>query len=367
MKLKLIDKYIFQQIFLSCFGCILIFMIVWIMPEILLKTISRTIEGHYSIETAISIILYELPKVLNVAIPVGMLLGTIITFDKLSKDFEVTVLRSCGFSFFRIIASVIILSVFAMGATFIVGSKLLPISACKLKEIKGDSRSSQFVFPVKNENGSMKKILIISNFDDNNIRDMIVLNFYNESTEGSSLLSSILVSDYVKYNDNNWTINVAKKYQISKEGIFEEVGTTKDVKVLEGNVGENAYKLMKYSIYRDREMSNAQISEYIKLLKNERMDDEYRFMLNKYIQRFVHAFMCILFAILGCLLGFSKPREQKFIGMLIAVIIIFGYYITIPFFDLLAEKAILSPWVTSMIPPVIAATLIITLKRTKDL
>ena len=94
IKLKLIDKYIFQQIFLSCFGCILIFMIVWIMPEILLKTISRTIEGHYSIETAISIILYELPKVLNVAIPVGMLLGTIITFDKLSKDFEVTVLRT---------------------------------------------------------------------------------------------------------------------------------------------------------------------------------------------------------------------------------------------------------------------------------
>ena len=153
-----------------------------------------------------------------------------------------------------------------MGATFIVGSKLLPISACKLKEIKGDSRSSQFVFPVKNENGSMKKILIISNFDDNNIRDMIVLNFYNEATEGSSLLSSILVSDYVKYKDNNWTINIAKKYQISKEGIFEEVDTTKDVKVLDGNVGGNAYKLMKYSIFRDREMSNAQISEYIKII-----------------------------------------------------------------------------------------------------
>ena len=77
--------------------------------------------------------------------------------------------------------------------------------------------------------------------------------------------------------------------------------------------------------------------------------------------------MCVLFAILGCLLGFSKPREQKFIGMLIAVGVIFVYYITIPFFDMLAEKAILSPWVTAMIAPVFVTAVIVLLKKMKDL
>ena len=62
-------------------------------------------------------------------------------------------------------------------------------------------------------------------------------------------------------------------------------------------------------------MTNAQISEYIKLLKKERMDDEYRFMLNKYIQRFVHSAMCIVFAILGCLLGFSANKSKNGIVM----------------------------------------------------
>ena len=367
MKLKLIDKYIFMQVFLSCFACVFIFMIVWIMPEIFLKTVQRTISGQYSVETAISIIVYELPKVLNIALPVGMLLGSILTFDKLSKDFEITVLRGSGVSFFRIIASVIILSIFATFFTFIVGSKFLPVSACKLKVIKGENRTSQFVFPVKHINGSMDKILIISNFDDNNIRDVIILNFYDEAKDGSSLLSSILVSDFVKYKNANWQLNSAKKYIISKEGVFSSIETVKDLSVLNGISALNAYKLMKYSVYRDRELTNNQIYEYIKLLKKERMDDEYRFMLNKYIQRFVHSFMCILFAILGCLLGFSQPREQKFIGMLIAVAVIFSYYITIPFFDLLAEKAVLSPWVTSMIAPVAAFILICTLKNTKDL
>lgn len=367
MKFKLIDRYIFSQVFFACFACIFIFMIVWIMPEILLKTVQRTINGYYTVETALSILLCELPKVLNIAIPVGMLLGTILTFDKLSKDFEITVLRGSGIPFFRIIASVIVLSVFAMGFTYIVGSKLLPISAVKLKEIKGESRSSQFVFPVKNSDDSMQKILIVSNFDENNIRDVIVLNFYNEHDIGSSLLSSIVVSDFVKYDHKSWTINNAKKYLISEEGIFNKIEDINNVAVLEGQSAVNAFKLMKYSVYRDRELTNPQISEYIKLLKKERMDDEYRFMLNKFIQRFVHSAMCVIFAILGCLLGFSKPREQKFIGMLIAVGVIFAYYITMPFFDLLAEKAVLPPYIASMIIPVISISLIVFMKKLKDL
>lgn len=368
MKIRLLDKYICLQIFLSCFACIFVFMIVWIMPEIFLKTVQRAISGQISLHTAASILIYELPKVLNIALPVGMLLGCILTFDKLSKNFEITVLRGAGVSFFRIIASVIILSIIATAGTFLVGSKFLPFSACKLKAIKGEIRSSQFVFPVKHENNdSMDKILIISNFDNNNIRDVIVLNFYDEAQDGSSLLSSIVISDYVKYKNADWKINAAKKYNISKEGIFHNIEDIKDYSVLNGISAINAYKLMKYSVYRDRELTNAQISEYIKLLKKERMDDEYRFMLNKYIQRFVHSIMCVLFAILGCLLGFSQPREQKFIGMLIAVGIIFSYYITIPFFDMLAEKAVLSPWVTSMIAPVIAIILICVLKKIKDL
>ena len=96
MKLKLLDRYVLSQVFLTCFACIFIFMIVWIMPEILLKTVQRTISGTYTIQTAISILVYEMPKVLNIALPVGMLLGTILTFDKLSKDSEVTIFRSSG-------------------------------------------------------------------------------------------------------------------------------------------------------------------------------------------------------------------------------------------------------------------------------
>jgi len=367
MNLKLLDKYIFSQVLSVSLGCIIVFMIIWIMPEIFLRAVQRTISGEYTIEAAASILVNELPKVLHIALPVGMLLGALFTFEKMSREFEITVMRSCGISFFRITAPVLILSAAVSVFTLFIGAKLLPYSACRLKELKGSERISQFVFPVKKPAGNMDKIIIVPHFDSESIKDAVVLNFYNEAEEGSSLLSSILISDFVKYTGGKWTINQAKKYIISKDGIFSAVEKVKDTEVLSGLSAENAFKLMKYSVYRDRELTNAQILEYIKLLKSENMDDEYRFMLNKYIHRFVHAFMCIIFAVLGCLLGFSKPREQKVFGMLMAAGVIFGYYITIPFFDLMAEKAVLPPVIASAAAPVLLLVLIAVLKKVKDL
>lgn len=367
MNLRLLDKYILKQVFIAGIACIIIFMIIWIMPEIFLKTVQRTINGVYTVSEAVSILLNEMPKVLNIALPVGMLLGSLLTFDRLSKGSELTVMRSCGLSFLRIAAPVLILSVFAAGFTFYTVSKLLPEAACRLKEIKREDRISQFVFPVKKPNGALDKIIIVPHFDNNNIKDAVVLNFYDEAKEGSSLLSSILMSDFVKYKNSSWTINEAKKYIISQEGIFNSIAAVKDEIILKGAAADNAYKIMRYSIYRDRELTNAQIKEYITLLNNEQMEDEYRFMLNNYIQRFTHSFMCILFAFLGCVLGFSKPREQKAAGMLIAAGVIFGYYITIPFFDMLAEKAVLPPYISASAPAFAVLILCAALKKIKDL
>ena len=56
---------------------------------------------------------------------------------------------------------------------------------------------------------------------------------------------------------------------------------------------------MTYSTKKEREITNSDLKSYIKLLKQEELDDEYRYMLNKYFQRFFHPFVCILLAIMG--------------------------------------------------------------------
>ena len=156
-------------------------------------------------------------------------------------------------------------------------------------------------------------------------------------------------------------------YNIDDNGIFNLVQKYKQAEILNGDAAENAYTIMVNSTKRDRDINNRDLKKYIKLLKEEKLDDEYRLNLNKYLQRFLHPLVCIFLAVLGAILGFSKPREQRLIGFIIAIGFIFAYYVTLPFFDYMAEKGVLHPVITAAFPPIAFLIAIIIFYKAKDL
>ena len=44
--------------------------------------------------------------------------------------------------------------------------------------------------------------------------------------------------------------------------------------------------LMTYSTMKERDITNANLKKYVRLLKNEKLSEEYHGTLNKYLQRF---------------------------------------------------------------------------------
>ena len=67
------------------------------------------------------------------------------------------------------------------------------------------------------------------------------------------------------------------------------------------------------------------------------------------------------------MLGFAPPRSQRLVGFTIAVGMIFGYYITLPFFDLLAQKSVLPPFIAAAFPIILFIISIFVIKKAKDL
>ena len=366
------DKYIFIQVLTTTLVAILLFTIVWIAPEMLLNTIKKVLEGDYTAKTGVLILFYELPKIMGKAFPVGLLLGTLFTFDKLSKDSELTIFRAVGMSFHRIIAPVLVLSFIVTYLCFITYDKWIPYSCQKLLDIKGSRVLTQFIYTQKDENNHPDKAVIVSKFAQGKMFDVIVLNFSKQVFDDLHGLSHIHVAEtgykgVDKDGNSCWVLNDITSYLINEEGIFHETSNTKEAEILTGQDAEDAYSIMINSTKRDREITNSDLWKYILLLKRENLDETYRLMLNKYFQRFFHPFVCVLLAIMGCLLGFSKPREQRLIGFTIAIGCIFVYYITLPFFDLLAEKGVLHPLITAALPPIAFLCAIIAFYKSKEL
>lgn len=366
-KITIYDKYIFNQVLMATCVAILLFTIVWIAPEMLLNTIKKTLAGDYGVKTAVLVLFYELPKILGKAFPVGLLLGTLFTFDKLSKDSELTIFRAVGLSFSRIIAPVVVLSLIVTYLCYFTGDRLIPYAADKMDKIKGHAQQTQFIYTQKDKSGHPTQAVVVSKTRGKSLYNVIVLDFSNEVYSDVHQLSNIFYAKTGEIQDDKWLLSDIVRYKISADGIFSNIGKYDEMSVLDAESAKNAYTLLAYSTKKEREINNHDLNNYIKLLKSEGMDEEYRYMLNKYLQRFFHPFVCILLAIMGCLLGFSKPREQRLIGFTIAIGCIFVYYITLPFFDLLAEKGVLPPLITAAFPPVAFLSAIIAFYRAKDL
>ena len=367
------DRYIFTQVLMTTIVAILLFTIVWIAPEMLLNTIKKILEGVYTVKTGVMVLIYELPKILGKAFPVGLLLGSLFTFDKLSKDSELTIFRAVGMSFSRILAPLLVLSLIVTYLCFVTYDKWIPYSCQKLQEIKGGQMLTQYIYTSKDKGKHPSQAVIVSRFFNQIMSDVIVMNFSKEVFDDLHAVSNILVGTQGKYvtdcgnGEACWELSDVTSYDINDQGIFHEINKKEKVQILNGHEAEDAYTIMINSTKRDRDINNKDLWHYISLLKRENLDEDYRLMLNKYFQRFFHPFVCVLLAIMGCLLGFSKPREQRLIGFTIAIGCIFIYYITLPFFDLLAEKGVLNPFLTAALPPLAFLFAIIMFYKSKDL
>ena len=351
---------------------ILLFTVVWIAPEQLLNTVKHVLEGQYSAKVGALSLLYEIPKILGKAFPVGLLLGSLFTFDKLSKDSELTIFRAVGMSFWRIMRPLLVLSFIVTYLCFITCDKFIPYSCQKLVEINEKRIATQFIYSQKDENNHPMHAVVVSRFEDGLMQNIIFMNFANKVFDDLHGLENVMVAETGVKSVNKegkpcWELSNITSYDISEEGVFKEAENIKKVNVLDGEAAENAYIIMQNSAKRDRDLTNNELKQYVQLLKKENLDEEYHLMYNKYLQRFFHPFVCVLLAVLGGLLGFSKPREQKLVGFTIAIGCIFAYYITLPFFDLLAEKGVLHPLITASFPVLAFLCAIIAFYKSKDI
>ena len=366
-KITIYDRYIFKHVAGATLVAVLLFTVVWMAPEVLLNIIKDALAGNYGIKTSILLLYYELPKILDKAFPVGLLLGTLFTFDKLSKDSELTIFRAVGMSFQRIVVPIVFLSLIFSSFCFMLSNRGTPFAEWKLDAIRGYFITSQYIYTQKDNTGHPLMAVIVSRCHNRDLDNVILLDFSNDVYQDVHQLTNIYSAEHGYADKDKWILENITNYKISGDGIYTGIEHIDKMKILEGEKANNVYTLMIYSSMKERNINNKNLRHYAKLLKKENLSEEYHHILNKYIQRYLHPFICVLFAVLGSLLGFSKPREQRMVGFAIGIGCIFLYYITLPFFDLLAEKEILPPLITATLPTIAFLGAIWGFYKSKDL
>lgn len=136
-------------------------------------------------------ILYHIPTILPIAIPISALIASLLLFQRISRSFELTALRASGLSLKKIIAPPLAASLLLSVVNFVICAEIAPFCRREGKAmIYHETSPNPLLLLQRQKLVKIKKTYLDMEVkDDETIKDLTLI-VPNESTERLSLLSA---------------------------------------------------------------------------------------------------------------------------------------------------------------------------------
>lgn len=352
--LRILDKYIFREVCLTFLFGICAFTTVFVGSGTLFR-IARLITVYgASIPAVIKVFIFSLPGIVVWTFPMSMLLGTLLAFGRLSGGSEITAMKSCGVSFWRIATPALLLG-FCMSLFSVwFNENVVPWANTAYAhvinyEIKGNTK------PMSQDH------IIIKEFKNNEIERLIYARRYDADTETMKNLTMQVFENnrvthvenavYAKWQNNSWTMYNGTVYDIPKEETGKE--TSKHVMQFKSQalpINESPRSIIN-SQKKPDEMTIKELKQQIAImnlqfLKTKELETELH-------QRFTIPFASFIFALIGVPLGLQPNRASSSRGFAISLVIIFIYYTLMTIGGAFAQSGMLPVMLGVWIPNIV--------------
>lgn len=167
------------------------FVIFILLMQFLWKYIDDLIGKGLEFSIISEFLLYTSATLVPLAVPLAVLLASLMTFGNLAENLELLALKSSGISLVRIMNPVIILTVFIALAAFLFSNHILPYSNLKMRSLLYDIQQQR------------PELTIKPGVFDNNLEGYSIR--IGDRDSRTSLLTDILIFDHT---DKHGNINV---------------------------------------------------------------------------------------------------------------------------------------------------------------
>lgn len=148
-KIKKLDSYIFKR-FITLFLMTFLICIFILLMQFLWKHVAALVGKGIGWTVLAEFFIYAIVSLVAMALPLAILLASLMTFGNLGENFELTAMKAAGISLFRIMRPLILfISIVCVGA-FYFSNYVLPIAQKKLWTliISLKQKSPEFDIPV---------------------------------------------------------------------------------------------------------------------------------------------------------------------------------------------------------------------------
>jgi len=345
---KITNLYILKETIPILLIGLLTFTVILLMDKIL-KLIELIVSG-VSFSYILMLLFFISPSFLVFTIPMAFLLGTLLSFGRLSGDSEIIAFKASGVSLYQLFLPISILSVCTYLLTTFLVFYALPWG-------NQGFVSTLYLIAQSKANIEIKERVF------NDMFNGLVVYVDKVPIQGKKM-EGILIYDE-RDKEKVHTI-------FAKEGFLVNNPETQEVilRLLNGDIHRlesqtKVYQKMKFDTYdlrlelgktfatwgarlKEQEMSIDEIKEKIKKMKMYGLDTtSLEVELHK---RYAIPFTCIVFGLLGVPLGIQPRRSGRSYGFILTIFIILLYYISLTTSEILAMKKTLPPFLAGWTP-----------------
>ena len=357
-RVYLIDRYILKQLSLFFLFSVGLFSSLGVTIGTVSDLGYKVTEYNLPIPVAILIFCYKIPEYAAYALPIAILLSTLIIYGRLNSDRELTALRSFGISLMRIIAPTLIFSLLITGITFLFNELIVPAANYQanllqtpfIAKAELNLRKKDIFYPEYESNiggkpsRTLKRIYFAEQYQNETLKKVTIISL------NSGTIKQIITAELAQWNQqqNIWNLLNGELNQISNDGKI----TTEEFNLKQLPLAATLFEIVQKERSPD-DMNIAQAKEYLSLIEDSGKKTEVAKFAVRIQQKYAFPFICLIFALIGAALGakYSQTNRSKAFGY--CVVIVFTYYFLGFTFGSLGITGILSPFWAAWIPNVL--------------
>ncbi len=355
--MKKIDKYILVKFIKSFLIGTLAFLNIFILSE-LFRVMAYIMDGKLNYIQGMELLMVGLPDVIVNVVPLGILLGGLMTINKMATNSEIIALKTSGISFKRIIISPVLCSLLISIFMLWFNNIVVPKGNQRKRELKydkiyrvQDSRVKTNVY-LKGSGNYLYYVRMV-NGGNQTINNIEIVEMNDELND----VKRIIVAKKGKYEEKlkKWTLyNVKINDTLEHKTYSSEVFNPKFLK-------ENVDDFLRDKI-RANEMTVKELNESAKFIKKTGGDVK-KIMVAMY-KKVAYPFAGLIMSFIGLSLGSRYVRGASAVSIGLSVVIGYIYYVVMATMEAMGIGGFISPILGAWIPNIMFLVLgIFTMSR----
>lgn len=350
--MKILDKYLLKQIIVMFLMGVFVFSTIIFASDTFITLIKQISQFGVPFKYALIIIILNLPSVIVLSIPMGVLLATVMVLNRLCLSSEITVMRSCGIGLNRIAKPIFIFAVIMSISTFFINETVAPVMSRYSKNTalyalgqKNVPEGKQnFVFKELSNAGYLKRLFYIGYSEKKSLHNVTVL---DNSKEGTL---QILQAREGKTSPEGWKLYKGAIYTID-DG--EKVLNTSLFESFDVKFGMDLSKEINKNLAK--EMNFTELAKYIR--RPDLTPEEKQSYTVQLFDKLALPLTTVVFVLLGVPLAITPPRVRYNRGFLFSILIIFIFYVLRALSISFGSAGSINPCLAAWLPNIVLTVL----------